>query len=146
LVGVGMSCCGFSIVFGVVGRAFPPEKRTMALGIASSAGSFGQFLMLPYGQTLISHLGWHYALLICAGTLLVIMPLSSALAEDRNALRASAARQSVSEALREAFGHNGFVLLCSGYFVCGFQLMFISIHFPAFLLDQHMAPETGMAA
>ena len=146
LVGVGLSCSGFSIVFGVVARAFPPHKRTLALGVASSAGSFGQFLMLPYAQTLMNHVGWHNALLICAATILVILPLSSALVEDKKALAASTNRQSIPEALREAVGHSGYMLLCSGYFVCGFQLMFISVHFPAFLIDQHMTPETGMTA
>jgi predicted MFS family arabinose efflux permease len=145
IVGVGLSCSGFSIVFGVVGRAFPPEKRTTALGIAGAAGSFGQFLMLPYGQTLINHIGWSNALLILAATVLLIMPLSAALVEDRKA-QAETHRQSIPEALREAFGHSGYVLLCSGYFVCGFQIMFISVHFPAFLIDQRMTPDTGMMA
>ena len=145
LVGVGLSCSGFSIVFGVVGRAFPPEKRTMALGIAGAAGSFGQFVMLPYGQVLINVIGWHNALLILAATVLLVLPLSAALVEVRKA-GGDIQRQSIPEALREAFGHNGFVLLCSGYFVCGFQLMFISVHFPAYMIDQGMTPETGMAA
>jgi MFS family permease len=144
LVGAGLSCSGFAIVFGVVGRAFPPEKRTAALGICSAAGSFGQFLMLPYGQTMINALGWQNALLICAATLMLILPLSAALVETRKAAETS--RQSIPEALREAFGHSGYVLLCSGYFVCGFQLMFISVHFPAYLIDQRMTPETGMMA
>ncbi len=145
LVGIALSCSGFSTVFGVVGRAFPPEKRTTALGIAAAAGSFGQFLMLPYGQTLISQLGWHYALLACAATILLILPLSTVLAEDKKA-QSREHKQSIPEALREAFGHSGFVLLCSGYFVCGFQLMFISVHFPAYMIDQNMTPETGMIA
>ena len=126
LVGIGMSCTGF--------------------GIVSSAGSFGQFLMLPYGQLLINQMGWQEALLVCAVTILVILPLSAALVEDKKEQAATTQRQSIPEALREAFGHSGFVLLCSGYFVCGFQLMFISVHFPAFLTDQHMTPETGMTA
>jgi MFS family permease len=146
LVGIGLSCSGFSTVFGAIGRAFPPEKRTVVLGIAGAAGSFGQFLMLPYGQTLITHFGWHNALLICAATLFLILPLSSALSEKIGSRAVDASRQSIPEALREAFGHSGYVLLCSGYFVCGFQLMFISVHFPAYLIDQRMTPEVGMMA
>jgi MFS family permease len=146
LVGIGLSCTGFSPVFGVVARAFPPEKRTLALAIASSAGSFGQFLMLPYGQTLITHIGWLNALLICALTLMLILPLSTAFMEDKKTLAHFGGKQSIPEALREAFGHGGYLLLCSGYFVCGFQILFISVHFPAYLVDQRLSPETGMAA
>jgi MFS family permease len=133
-------------VFGVVARAFPPEKRMLALGFAGSAGSFGQFLLLPYGQTLITQIGWHNALLICAVTVLLILPLSTALMEDKKTLAHFGGRQSIPEALREALGHGGYLLLCSGYFVCGFQIMFISVHFPAYLVDQRLSPETGMAA
>ncbi len=146
LVGTGLSCSGFATVFGAIGRAFPAERRTMVLGIAGAAGSFGQFLMLPYGQTLISHLGWQEALLICAATLFLILPLSAALKENIGARAVDASKQSIPEALREAIGHNGYVLLCSGYFVCGFQLMFFSVLFPAYLIDQRMTPETGMMA
>ena len=146
LVGTGLSCSGWAIVFGVVGRAYPAEKRTLALGVTGAAGSFGQFIMLPYGQTLIDNIGWQNSLLVFAATLLLIIPLSTALSEDRKAQAARFHHQSVSEALREALGHRGFIMLCSGYFVCGFQILFISIHFPAYLIDQRMSPETGMMA
>lgn len=146
LIGVGLACSGFSIVYGVVGRAFPSGKRTAALGVAGAAGSFGQFVMLPYGQMLISAMGWHTALLILAATVMLVVPLSSALVEDKKAQATQFHKQSIREALREALGHRGFVLLCLGYTVCGFQLMFISVHFPAYLLDQRMTPETGMIA
>jgi len=146
LIGLGLSCSGFSIVYGVIGRAFPAEKRTAALGVAGAAGSFGQFVMLPYGQMLINAMGWHVALLILAVTMILIVPLSAALVEDKKAQALQFHRQSIPEALREAFGHSGYMLLCLGYTVCGFQLMFISVHFPAYLIDQHMTPETGMTA
>ena len=144
LIGASLGCSGFSIVFGVIGRSFPPEKRSVALGIAGAAGSFGQFAMLPYGQWLINQVGWHQALVILALTVLIIIPLSSALVEDKKAQAASLHKQSVSEALREAAGHRGYLLLCLAYTVCGFQLLFIAVHFPAYLVDQKMTPETGM--
>lgn len=146
LIGAALSCTGFSIVFGVVGRAVPAAKRTAALGIVGSAGSFGQFIMIPYGQMLISSMGWQQALLILAVTVLIIVPLSSALVEDKKAQANNFHRQSIREALHEAFTHSGYVLLCLGYTVCGFQLMFISVHFPAYLQDQRMSAEIGMTA
>lgn len=146
LIGIGLACSGFSIIYGVIGRAFRPEKRTAALGVAGAAGSFGQFIMLPYGQWLINAVGWHTALVILAATVMLIVPLSSALVEDKRTQSHQFHRQTIREALREAFGHRGYVLLCLGYTVCGFQLMFISVHFPAYLLDQKMSPGTGMMA
>jgi MFS family permease len=145
MIGLALSCSGFSIVFGVIGRAFPPEKRSTALGIAGAAGSLGQFVMLPFGQLLINQIGWHYALMALGLVVLVIAPLSAAMVEDRSAQPAQH-RQSIPEALREAAHHQGFWLLCLGYTVCGFQVMFISIHFPAYMVDQKMTPEIGMTA
>ena len=144
LIGASLGCSGFSIVFGVIGRTFPAEKRSVALGIAGAAGSFGQFTILPYGQWLINQFGWAQALTILALTILLIIPLSSAMVEDKSAQAAALHKQSVSEALREAFAHRGFLLLCTAYTVCGFQLLFIAVHFPAYLVDQRMTPETGM--
>lgn len=146
LIGVALGCTGFATVYGVIGRAFPAEKRTAALGVAGAAGSFGQFVMLPYGQVLINSIGWQQALLVLAITLVLIAPLSAALVEDKKAQAQIFHKQSIPEALREAFGHQGYLLLCAGYTVCGFQIMFISVHFPAYLTDQRMSPETGMMA
>lgn len=146
LIGTAISCCGFSVVYGVIARAFPAEKRSVALGAAGAAGSFGQFVMLPYGQALITGLGWHDALLTLAATMLLILPLTTALVEQHPPELAGQPRQSIPEALREALGHRGYWLLCIAYTVCGFQVVFISLHFPAFLIDQHMSAETGMTA
>jgi len=146
LIGIALGCSGFSIVFGVVARTVPASRRTAALGVVGAAGSFGQFIMLPYGQTLISSLGWQHALLVLALTVLIVVPLSAALVEDKQKQAQQHFKQSIPEALREAFSHRGYVLLCTAYTVCGFQLMFISVHFPAYLLDQHMSAQTGMTA
>ena len=146
LVGLAQACASFSIVFGVLGRVFPPERRSMALGIASAAGSFGQFAMPPYSQALISGLGWFNALLVLAATTALIAPLSSALIERRTPGGAAAPSQTIGEALREAFAHKSFLMLTAGYFVCGFQLAFITVHFPAYLADQGLAANVGMMA
>ena len=146
LIGAALGCCGFSTVYGVVGRVVPAEKRSTAMGIVGAAGSLGQFLMLPYGQLLINHLGWQQALLILAFTVLLLLPLSTALIEDKTAQPQVHFKQSIPAALHEAFNHRGFLLMCIAYTVCGFQLLFISVHFPAYLIDQKMSPATGMIA
>jgi len=146
LIGLGLSGTSFSIVLGAVGRAFPAERRSMALGVAAAAGSFGQFAMLPLEQSLISGVGWLNALLILAAIAVLMAPLASALVEKRPPAASAVREQTIAEALREAFAHRGFLLLTSGFFVCGFQVVFIGVHLPAFLLDRGLAPETGMVA
>ena len=143
LIGLGLSGTTFSIVFGVVGRAFPPEKRSMALGIVAAAGSFGQFAMLPVEQALITGFGWFDALLIIAGIAVLMMPLAAGLVESD---RDGTVRQSAGEALREALGNRSFLLLTTGFFVCGFQVVFIGVHLPAFLLDRGLSAQVGMTA
>ena len=144
-IGLAQGCTTFSIVFGVVSRIFPPERRSIALGLCSAAGSFGQFAMLPYTGSLISHFGWFNTLLTLSVSAALIAPLASALVEKRKD-GAAAATQSVGEAVREAFGHKSFLLLTAGYFVCGFQLAFITVHFPAYLVDRGLSANVGMMA
>jgi len=145
-IGLAQGCTTFSIVFGVVSRVFPPERRSMALGLSSAAGSFGQFAMLPYTGTLISEFGWFNALLTLAVSAALIAPLAYALVERREGPTGSTQAQSVGEAVREAFAHKSFLLLTAGYFVCGFQLAFITIHFPAYLVDKGLSANVGMFA
>ncbi|HWH48524.1 MAG TPA: MFS transporter [Burkholderiales bacterium] len=145
MVGLGLSGVSFGVILGVVGRAFPPERRSLALGIASSGGSFGQFLMLPFGQLLISTLGWQTALLVLAGTIMATVPLAAAMMEGRRPA-ATGTQQSLAQALREAGAHSGFWYLTAGFFVCGFQVAFISVHLPAYLLDVKMTPAVGATA
>ena len=143
LIGLGLSGTTFSIVYGVLGRIYPPEKRSMALGIAGAAGSFGQFAMLPATQALITGTGWLNALLVLAAVAALMAPLSAVLVEpDRG--DAHHKRQPVREAIGEAAGHKGFWLLTFGYFVCGFQVVFIGVHLPAYLADHGLPGNVGV--
>ncbi|WLI46048.1 MFS transporter [Pseudomonas beijingensis] len=141
LIGIGLSGTSFSVILGVVGPAVPAEKRSMGMGIASAAGSFGQFAMLPGTLGLIGWLGWSAALLALGLLVALIVPLVSMLKDAPAPL--SGKEQTLSEALREACGHSGFWLLSVGFFVCGFQVVFIGIHLPAYLVDQHLPASVG---
>jgi MFS family permease len=134
LIGIGLSACSFGVVLGVVGRRAPPERRTIALGIAGAGGSIGQFAMLPYSQALISQLGWLNALLALAVSAFLIVPLAAGLAG--RAVHAHGSGQGIGQALREATGHKGFWLLTGSFLVCGFQTLFIMVHLPAYLVDR----------
>ena len=129
LIGIGLSGTSFSVILGVVGRAVPAEKRSMAMGIAAAAGSFGQFAMLPGTLGLLGWLGWSSALLALGLLVALIVPLAGMLKD--NPLPVAAHEQTLGEALREASGHSGFWLLALGFFVCGFQVVFIGVHLPA---------------
>ena len=141
LIGIGLSGTSFSVILGVVGRALPAEKRSMGMGIASAAGSFGQFAMLPGTLGLIGWLGWSTALLVLGVLVALIVPLVSML-KDRP-MPSLGGEQTLKEALREACSHSGFWLLAFGFFVCGFQVVFIGIHLPAYLVDQHLPATVG---
>lgn len=141
LIGIGLSGTSFSVILGVVGRALPAEKRSMGMGIASAAGSFGQFAMLPGTLGLIGWLGWSTALLVLGVLVAMIVPLVGML-KDRP-LPNLGGEQTLKEALREACSHSGFWLLAFGFFVCGFQVVFIGIHLPAYLVGQHLPATVG---
>ncbi len=145
LIGTGLAGLSFSVVAGVLGRKYPPEKRSMALGISAAAGSFGQFAMLPLTQWLLSHLGWYGALLALAVVALLMIPLSAAIYE-KHLSTAHAFQQSAGAAMREALGHRGYMLLTIGFFVCGFQLVFVGVHLPAYLADHGLAPHVAVTA
>jgi len=147
LIGLGMSCTTFNVVFGALGRTFPPERRSVVLGICSSAGSFGQFALLPLALVLISTLGWYWALIGLSLAAAVMVPTSLGVADrGYGHLPAGAAGVSLKQALSEAVGHKGFWLLGVGYFTCGFQIVFIGTHFPAYLLDQGLTAKDGTVA
>ena len=141
LIGLGLSGTTFSVVLGAVGRAVAPEKRSMAMGIVSAAGSFGQFAMLPGTLGLLEWLGWSAALLAMAAIGALMLPLGLML-RDRPSAKA-ASDISLGAALNEAANHRGFWLLCLGFFVCGFQVVFIGVHLPGYLYDNGIAVQVG---
>ena len=145
LIGTGLSGLTFSIVAGVLGRRYPPEKRSMVLGISAAAGSFGQFAMLPLTQLLLSTLGWYGALIALGVIGLAIVPLAAALVEKRVDSGHGLA-QSARAAVHEALSHRGYVLLTLGFFVCGFQVVFVGVHLPSYLADHGLPAHVAVTA
>lgn len=148
LIGFGLSAASFNLVLAAFGKLLPEAWRPMAFGAGTAAGSFGQFLFPPIGNVLIEQIGWHQALVVFAGSVLLVMPLAVMLG-TRNGGPAPAAsavnlpNQSIKQALTEAFQHRSYVLLVLGFFTCGFQLAFITAHMPAYLKDVGMAAWVG---
>ncbi len=146
LIGIAQSGCTYAVVYGVIGRQIDPSRRSWAMGVAAAAGSFGQFLMVPVENFLISSLGWQQALYVLGLMALVIIPLAWGLKEPPAAGHGNTVPQSIGAALREAFGYRSFQLLMAGYFVCGFQVVFIGVHMPSYLKDHGLAPEVATGA
>jgi MFS family permease len=145
LIGFGLSGCSFNLVLSAFSKLLPLEKRGLALGAGTAAGSFGQFLFAPFGVAMIDNFGWQSALTVFALLMLLIVPLALALSTPP-AVSSNvpvAAQQSFKTALAEAFGHRSYVLLVLGFFTCGFQLAFITVHLPAYLSDRGVSAQTG---
>ena len=145
LIGLAQSGTTYAVVYGVIGRNVAPEKRSWAMGITAAAGSFGQFLMVPVEGSLIANIGWQSALFVLGAMALLIAPLAFGLREPRQPA-ATATQQSIGAAVREAFGDRSFQLLTAGYFVCGFQVVFIGVHMPSYLKDHGLAPGVATTA
>lgn len=148
LVGLALSGTTFATILAVIGRWFPPEKRSTALGIATAAGSFGQFAIVPLAQALIAAFDWRMALVGLAVLSALAIPLAGALAGRPPAAAGQAPPppQSMRAALVEALGERGFHLLFWGYFVCGFHIAMLSVHLPAFVVDGGLTARHGMLA
>jgi MFS family permease len=145
LIGVAQAGTTYAVVYGVIGRNVSADKRSWAMGVTAAAGSFGQFMMVPLESWLIGHWGWQTALFALGSAALVIAPLAFGLREQSGQAD-HGHRQSVGEAVREAFSHNSFRLLMAGYFVCGFQVVFIGVHMPSYLKDKGLGPEVATTA
>ena len=147
LIGAAQAGTTYAVIYGVIGRQIPAEKRSWAMGVAAAAGSFGQFLMVPVEGWLISSFGWQEALMVLGAAVLLIMPLAWGLREPGFAGGTMPKReQSIVQALREAFKYRSFQLLMAGYFVCGFQVVFIGVHMPSYLKDNGLSPQVASYA
>ena len=144
LIGAAQAGTTYAVIYGIIGRNISADRRSWAMGVAAAAGSFGQFLMVPIESFLISNIGWQQALLILAGAVLLIMPLAMGLRESGFAGGQIPKRdQTIAQALREAFKYPSFQLLMAGYFVCGFQVVFIGVHMPSYLKDKGLSPQVA---
>jgi MFS family permease len=146
-IGLGLACTGFGAVSGIIGRVAPVERRSWAFGVSGAASSFGQFLLMPVEQFLISSLGWQQAFYLLAGAVIVAMVPMSFYLREPEVSHGGGHHQSIGEALGEALRNRSFLFLVAGYFVCGFQVVFIAVHLPAYLKDKGLAdPKVGVLA
>jgi MFS family permease len=141
-IGFGLAGCAFSIVLSAFGKLLPESWRSLAFGAGAAAGSFGQFLYAPMTVSLIGAVGWEQTLVVFAFVTLLVLPFSLALATSGTSSQ-GAAQQSLQQALSEAFGQRSYVLLVLGFFTCGFQLAFITVHMPAYLVDRGLSADVG---
>ncbi|MBV7543395.1 MFS transporter [Acidovorax sp. sic0104] len=147
LIGAAQAGTTYAVIYGVLGRQIAPERRSWAMGVAAAAGSFGQFLMVPVEGWLIAGLGWQQALLVLSMAVLLIVPLAFGLREPGFKGSAPVKReQTIVQALSEAFRYPSFNLLMAGYFVCGFQVVFIGVHMPSYLKDHGLSPQVASYA
>ncbi|WP_440108166.1 MFS transporter [Acidovorax sp. BL-A-41-H1] len=147
LIGAAQAGTTYAVIYGVLGRQIAPERRSWAMGVAAAAGSFGQFLMVPVEGWLIAGLGWQQALLALSLMVLLIVPLAFGLREPGFKGTAPPKReQTITQALGEAFRYPSFNLLMAGYFVCGFQVVFIGVHMPSYLKDNGLSPQVASYA
>jgi predicted MFS family arabinose efflux permease len=147
LIGAAQAGTTYAVIYGVIGRNISAEKRSWAMGVAAAAGSFGQFLMVPIEGFLITRFGWQEALLVLGAAALLMIPLAIGLRENKTKGAAPVKReQTILQALTEAFKYPSFQLLMAGYFVCGFQVVFIGVHMPSYLKDKSLPPEVASYA
>ena len=143
LIGFGLSGTSFMVLLAAFGKLLPPEWRSLAFGFGTAAGSFGQFLYSPLAVALMDSVGWQQTLTIFGVSMLLVLPLASALRTPPAQGVKEAASQSLWQALGEAFAHRSYVLLVLGFFTCGFQLAFITVHLPSYLVDRGLSAQVG---
>lgn len=147
LFGLALSACSFNLIIGAFQKMLPPERRSFAFGVGTASGSFGQFLFTPFAGGMIQNIGWQNTALIFAGVILCSIPLalslSGAPSKSKNDFASDLPGQSMKDALKEAFRHRSYVLLVLGFFTCGFQLAFVTVHFQRYIVEAGLEPSVG---
>ena len=146
LVGLGVAFTSFSLALAAIARVVSPERRSLALGFGTAAGSLGQVLFSPLSQALISSYGWYDSLVLVSFITLIMIPLAFTLPGTSRAPGEAPSDQTMGEALGEAMTHRGYVLLTVGFFVCGFHVAFLTVHFPAYVTDLGLPAHVGAYA
>ncbi len=145
-IGIGVSACGYPMVLSAVARAFSERHRSLALGLAATGGSVGQFLLLPFTQVTIGEIGWPNALIALAALALLIVPLAAILSGKPEVKSDESAIGGIRAAISQAGRHRGYQLLTSGFFVCGFHVAFVATHLPAYINTLDFDPIVGATA
>ncbi len=145
-IGFGQAAAGFAVLLGAVARWVPASRRSLALGVATAGGSFGQFYMAPVSLGLIEATGWSMALIYMAGLSVIMVVLASALTGKASDATEGDPTQTISQAVQEATVYRSYWLLTAGFFVCGFQISFVAVHLPAFIKDLGLDAATGAMA
>ena len=146
LVGLGVAFCSFSMVLAAMARIIGPVRRSLALGLGTATGSLVQVVFSPINQALTSQYGWYDSLLIVSVVSLVLIPLAFSLRGGSESRGEPASEQSPTSALGEAMSHRSYLLLTAGFFVCGFHVAFITVHFPTYVTDLGLSAQTGAYA
>ena len=146
LMGFGLSGCSFNLVIGALAKLVPPHMRAFAFGAGTAAGSFGQFLFSPIAGAMVGNLGWHFTTIAFGALMICVIPLCQFVASAPMGAQSKsqgAPQQSFRQALGEAFHHRSYVLLVLGFFTCGFQLAFVTVHFQKYIVEAGMPPQVG---
>ena len=146
MIGAGVAFTSFSLALAAIARVVPPENRSLALGFGTAAGSLGQVLFSPVTQSMITAYGWYDSLVVLSFVTLLMIPLAFTLPGTSRAPGELPSDQTIGQALGEAMTHRGYVLLTTGFFVCGFHVAFLTVHFPAYVTDLGLAPKVGAYA
>ena len=143
LAGLGLSGASITIVIAAVAKKVPKEKRSLSLGLVTAAGSLGQFSVVPVCQSILTEFGWQIASIFLAGLILLVLFFAVGFRSDRDSIVHQPKKVEIKNVIKIAFRSKSYLLLMTGFFVCGFHVSFITNHFPAYLTDSGINPQNA---